>query len=420
MDGESLPLGWNDIFLCYPVFENICTHLGPRDIFFLRQTTRQLFPIFETLFKTQWNINRQLSHFFKDPIGFRSQMAKYGAIISGGFALQFLERSFWKDSDLDIYLDGSDAYRDPEQLGKYLVDREEYRLVSMKTEANNGLQPYTNRLKHISQVKTYAKKLSTKKKNDTPNIRMIFTVNTPLHAIVGGFHQTLVMNIISWDFAYSLHPYLNFVNRKSYQINGYDITHYEQDPCNETNEDPVVKYERRGWEWKQEAGINENVDSLRGGRRIGDSQTWTLPLDTTGVENGQSLLRYSFFKQEQLVPEMGVYRAHHITHVQIVRSCVLRNTYTTSIKYFDPFAFWASIEQKLDDLTHAELLKYPKNRRPVPLRVEGDTQKYHTHAYEMAGREPEGWTFYDDHIPEWYEQYIQDEDRRLGTHQGSS
>lgn len=44
----------------------------------------------------------------KDPVEFRSQMSRHGAIISGSFALQFFERTMWPDADLDIWIEGVD------------------------------------------------------------------------------------------------------------------------------------------------------------------------------------------------------------------------------------------------------------------------------------------------------------------------
>lgn len=150
MMDSNISLGWKDIFLCYPIFDNICAHLDPHDLLFLRSTTKQLSPSFETLFKTQWNINRLLLRFVGDPVKFRSQLSKHDALISGSFALQFFERRIWQDSDLDIYADGSNDLRGPDSIGDYLVASEGYKLKSVKTGKGRGT--YIEDLEHISQA----------------------------------------------------------------------------------------------------------------------------------------------------------------------------------------------------------------------------------------------------------------------------
>lgn len=116
---------FQNVFTLYPIFESICGYLPPRDIVTLQKTTKQLSGSFETLFKTQWNINRLLKRFVVNPTAFRSAMAEVNAIISGSFALQFFERVEWTESDLDIYVhDVNDMYG--QALGKYLQSVEGY------------------------------------------------------------------------------------------------------------------------------------------------------------------------------------------------------------------------------------------------------------------------------------------------------
>jgi hypothetical protein len=145
-------VGWQDIFKCYPIFNNICAYLEPNDILLFKLTTKQLTPFFETLFRTQWNINRQLKHFVKDPINFRSHLAVYDALISGSFALQFFERRIWEDSDLDIYVENWIALNNSDALGECLVVHEGYTLQHTQTVANGGLSRDVERGKRISRV----------------------------------------------------------------------------------------------------------------------------------------------------------------------------------------------------------------------------------------------------------------------------
>ncbi|QSZ29701.1 hypothetical protein DSL72_004218 [Monilinia vaccinii-corymbosi] len=153
---------------------------------------------------------------------------------------------------------------------------------------------------------------------------------------------------------------------------------------NEDHEDPGVKYTRRGWRCEKAVanGDTKNAHSLQfaGRRRIGDSYTWSIALDTNAITAGQP--------------------ANYIVQMDILKSCILLEECTTPAKYYDPFAFWDSVQPKLESLTHSQLLKYhwPEPRR---MRCRGKgycNPRYADLASEMAGQEPEGWTFYDGQI----------------------
>ncbi|KAF7923227.1 uncharacterized protein EAE98_007932 [Botrytis deweyae] len=417
MSGSNRHLDWKDIFLCYPIFDNICAHLDPNDILFFRLTTKQISSSFNSLSKTQWNINRQLTRFVKDPVGFRSQLAKHDALISGSFALQFFERRFWLDSGLDIYVQDTNNFRTPEKIGKYLVKHESYRLQGSKTEANGGLINNVGQLKYISQVESYLRTSSTKER--PIQIQIIYTTNIPFQAIIQGFHTSLLMNVISWDFAYSLFPDMNFIKRTAYEINGGGNGYLQ---VNADHEDFEAKYRRRGWEWEKAAAIGDSKNlhslNLASRRKIDDSYTWTIKLDTNDVDGGQPsyLLQSSYFKVAQLGPPNKQY----FVDMNIVRSCILRYEYTTTTKFYDHFSFWASVKQKLDDLTHTQLLKFPENERPIPLQTRGPSGykiEHYSRTIKRHVQEPKGWIFYDDQIPIWHEEYLKDEEARLRAKQ---
>lgn len=140
---------WNDVFLNSVVFDNLCTFLNPRDLFALRATTKQLSDSFDTLFKTQWNINRSLGRFSRDPVQFRSMMAKCDALISGSFALQFFARTVWMDSDLDIYIESYPEVK-IKTFGEYLAAEEGYALDNTK-----GIHDYSDHNKNVVKVWIY-------------------------------------------------------------------------------------------------------------------------------------------------------------------------------------------------------------------------------------------------------------------------
>lgn len=49
-------------------------------------------------------MNASLARFFPDPLGFRSLQARTGTLVSGSFALQFFDRAFYPNTNLDVYV----------------------------------------------------------------------------------------------------------------------------------------------------------------------------------------------------------------------------------------------------------------------------------------------------------------------------
>ena len=123
-----------DLTQSYPVFDQLCIHLRIREIINLTRTCKALSHLYQTLLSLQqWNVDRNLLRFVKDPRRFRSQLGKCDGLISGSFALQFFERVYWKESDLDIFIEVGEEAR---KFEHYMTNVEGYRLT--KESFNNG------------------------------------------------------------------------------------------------------------------------------------------------------------------------------------------------------------------------------------------------------------------------------------------
>ena len=119
-----------DLFETYPIFDRLCLHLPIREIINLTRTCRALSKLYQTLLHLQqWNVDRSLLRFVKEPRQLRAQMAKCDGLISGSFALQFFERVHWPDSGLDIFVrEGHNA----QQLELYILEKEGYEFSRIK------------------------------------------------------------------------------------------------------------------------------------------------------------------------------------------------------------------------------------------------------------------------------------------------
>jgi hypothetical protein len=208
-----------------------------------------------------------------------------------------------------------------------------------------------------------------------------------------------MVNVISWNSGYALFPDQNFIRRTAYSSNGGENTNYKVD--GKTGH-LKKKYERQ----KRKGIRNLNSLQLNGRRRVGDSYTWSIALDITGVKAGQptSILQHSFFKVEQYGCSKSFHSGDYHVKIETFKSPVLRYEYTTSWKDYDPRGFWSLAKEKLAELTSAELSKIPEDERPAFLGANRPT-------YERACQL--NWTFYDDQVPIWYEQYLKEEEERV-------
>lgn len=103
---SSLPgEAFKDKIVLNPIIHGtIFTFLTPLEILLFSRTCRFSQDIVHGYIKSAFNIDRLLARFFSDPLAFRALQARTGTLISGSFALQFFARTFYPDSDLDLYI----------------------------------------------------------------------------------------------------------------------------------------------------------------------------------------------------------------------------------------------------------------------------------------------------------------------------
>ncbi|KAF8863521.1 hypothetical protein BDZ45DRAFT_670125 [Acephala macrosclerotiorum] len=383
---------WQDIFLNYTIFDTISTQLNPRDLFALRATTKQLAGSFDTLFKTQWNINSSLGRFSRDPVRFRSMMAQCDALISGSFALQFFARKVWMDSDLDIYVQSGPAKR-PQAFGQYLLAEEGYTLDNAKHVDIYGSD---DPRREVIKVETYVRAEDAGHKS---TIQIITTCTHPVDTILTSFYTTAVVNIITWQSAYAVFPDITFRDMKTFPLDG--MKDYYR---------PLLeKYARRGWTTfevssAQDARWARSLYTDKDIRRVGDSLSWKIALDTNDVVHGGSdyVLEFSTFNLFECGG--GWYRILW----SMFQSCVLQH------RYFNPQGrkddFWFSIGPKLEKMSEEALSKLKDRPKAIPQSLKADesdeqSSYWFLYAGDIHKNTPKGWTYYDDEIPKWFEEW---------------
>ncbi|KAI0337421.1 hypothetical protein BDW22DRAFT_1304042, partial [Trametopsis cervina] len=187
-----------------------------------------------------FNIDRALAEFFDNVRGFRHLQKQCGVLISGSFALQFLGRFRYEGSDLDLFLPMHSRIRLAmwlETQGYVFCPREtqpaDIRSALCDERGGDGVNNYVYPYAGIFAVVTFRKERSAE---GLPSVvQLIVAWRTPMEVILG-FHSTCVLNVITFDTAYSLYPQATY-----------------EDMCNLVLLDTpsraaaLEKYSRRGW-----------------------------------------------------------------------------------------------------------------------------------------------------------------------------
>ncbi|KAK6522220.1 hypothetical protein TWF281_002787 [Arthrobotrys megalospora] len=307
------------------LFARISDKLSEKDCANLTSTCKALREKKEQL----WDINKHLSHFLKKPTDFRSLMATHGAVVSGSDALQFLSRQRFENSDLDVYVE----VKGVREFSKHLEEVEGYTWVPYQwqsdeiEEAINDRIPdmkYNQKLEHGGRLKAeengmgYLARYEMRKlegvflfqkgnaeDQSLRQVQLIVTQGPPMYAILSDFYATHLFNFYDYKRAYSLFPRGTFVERRGYKTQamtaklvrccakytqrGYDILDYTGWNRKSTEEG---KFSEVVLEVKDEREIRRS-------RRVGDSFSWFLDLDITGVDVPEhppsALLEYATF-----------------------------------------------------------------------------------------------------------------------------
>ena len=225
----------------------------------------------------------------------------------------------------------------------------------------------------------------------TPMIKLHSSYAIPLQYMFENAFTTSLVNIISWNKAYSIFPLPTHLQHKTYLLTG----------INDDVGAVLSEQSQRGWDvqdvlWQDEELCRHPIQSQR---FVGDEFTWSIPFDTDDMElslTPDSVLQYSQFGLEQntqLVQHAESY--HYRISSTIYGACTLRYKYTHSgfeRNFWDEF-----VRDRMNRLTRLQLYQMkPEDRPPGAF----DRRDFSVH--EDAFEKPRNWKYYDDKVPEWY------------------
>ncbi|KAK7678738.1 hypothetical protein QCA50_018320 [Cerrena zonata] len=280
-----------------------------------------------------FSVDRLLSRYFSHPITFRYIQARSATIISGSTALQFFDRTFYPESDLDLYIPM--AWR--ERLGCYLLNEgytfspspkqhPTFHIAVSDREVLSSRGRYGH-LKAIAGVFNFTKLTAL----GQLRIQMMVAVRSTLEVILN-YHSTCVMNLITFDKAYCLYPRATLEDRTSLICTSRD---------DEVIERVYDRYRERGWtmvtSYEQVEPLT--LPSLQVGlpRSIEGGYTWviTLPCDfynlilpvtprsTPLTSDPVSASSWTLVENNEAGPHM---KFGNITHPQLFYAYVLSTT----------------------------------------------------------------------------------------------
>lgn len=107
---------------------HLLSYVSLAQILALEATSVRAYQTIQTYREEVWNIDAHLSPWFPDPKEFRSLLGDCNAVVSGSHVLQFLERSKYLGSDIDIFISLPGVLR----MGLWLRDCLGYKLNWIK------------------------------------------------------------------------------------------------------------------------------------------------------------------------------------------------------------------------------------------------------------------------------------------------
>lgn len=223
-----------------------------------------------------------------------------------------------------------------------------------------------------------------------------------MQAILSGFYSTVVVNIFTWNKAYSIFALPTFIRHKGYLLK----------PASDYLSPLLEKYSRRGWRiqgamWPEEEK-NKN-QPIQFTRRVGDKFTWMIPFDTSNVTPSTTpdfVLEYADFEVD-LRDFEGVETPYYVMTANVFDSDVLEHRYVFGDIFRRRNWMWF-LGARVDQLTVLELYKMEPAARPVGFR-QGFSRHTAMHGCMEGTPKPDTWTYYDDEVPSWYQVWRQSE-----------
>ncbi|KAF7968763.1 hypothetical protein HWV62_29358 [Athelia sp. TMB] len=248
-----------------PIYEPFLLASSPKSLYAFGKTCKSARECVQQYFHTAFDINTHLGKFLPLPLSFRNMQTKTGAVISGSNVVQFFDRTYYHDADLDIYVNPGHC----RAVGVHMVKVQGYRVVEQEEDNTKTTLDVDGSIEH---VKTMAGTAANHARQTRYSHRSI--------------------HVVCWlerVTAVSLYPLATFehrTNRKMLRPNANANTTHHIDNA-------LAKYKNRGFPVRISSDDEENSILFQFGtdRQVGDKWCWTVRLDMEGVAERRWLER---------------------------------------------------------------------------------------------------------------------------------
>lgn len=176
------------------IYFSIFAATSARALLRLARTSRAAYGAVNDYLSRAFDINNQLARFFDDFLGFRSLQARTASLISGSTALQFFDRTFYPESDLDVYVPATHKV----EVGRWIL-AQGYRFAPYSfqdPDFETAIVSEDDNIPMWIYVMTGSDGVFTFKKPSPHDpklelkVQVIVATNTPIEAIIGSFHSS--------------------------------------------------------------------------------------------------------------------------------------------------------------------------------------------------------------------------------------
>ncbi|KAJ7135281.1 hypothetical protein C8R43DRAFT_956117 [Mycena crocata] len=272
---------------------HIFSYLDPRDIITCSLLSNVIFNVIRHYKTLVWDIDTFFQPWFRDSAAtFRVLLKKCGAVVSGSQIMQFLDRTRYPESDIDIFLRVGGLV----DMGVWLIEQgykyisstpNVYRVVwdahQLSAKMITGQDSPAGAIKGVFN---YSRYIASDTVIHVQKIQLIVVDINPINHILFDFHSTVVMNYMLSDAIVSIFPVSSFLLRKSYV-------------CRSKLESPdraeqwKSKYKDRGYRIIRRRSRGDHKDIQLGKRSTHDRHCWTIKLPVYG--NIEQDVRFDVF-----------------------------------------------------------------------------------------------------------------------------
>ncbi|KAF2817822.1 uncharacterized protein BDZ99DRAFT_531086 [Mytilinidion resinicola] len=328
-----------------PIFDGITCSLPVSGLLNLKLVSKDLQDVYVKAQKSQWNADKALFHFFKDPTGFRDKLGEVSGLISGIFVLQFLDRAPIGNM-LDLYATyGPQA----DALEKYLIETEGY-FVSAEETAPVPTNPNISRSRKAQTFR--------RARNEGLHIYLSHTNSAPLLDILrGDAYSTATTAIMTATKVYAPFANMTFRSDKAYILRKLD----------ENAQTHLIDIEQTG---REVLDIRFKDKGMAKHRHLNDSRCWVMNLDTSKLAT-PAIPDYVYDNTEFFFTD----NHHRLSPAEnrdgpLHYNCLLSPLMHPGLKYpwlgcFDAEHRKNAIVRRLDAVVWAELWKLRDQDRPI-------------------------------------------------------